>query len=92
MSASGVIAYALSDAGEPPEEGGPLTGREKEIAALVARGHRNREIAEQLTISKRTVDAHVEHIRNKLGHQSRAQVAAWATEQGLEKYAKPTAG
>jgi predicted ATPase/DNA-binding CsgD family transcriptional regulator len=85
MSASQIVAYALSDAGELPEAGGPLTGREKEIAAMVARGHRNREIAELLMISRRTVDAHVEHIRNKLGHQSRAQVAAWATAQGLVK-------
>jgi predicted ATPase/DNA-binding CsgD family transcriptional regulator len=85
MSASQIITYALSDAGELPEAGGPLTGREKEIAAMVARGHRNREIAELLMISRRTVDAHVEHIRNKLGHQSRAQVAAWATAQGLVK-------
>lgn len=90
MSSAKVVAYALSDAGEPPEAGGPLTGREKEIAVLVARGFRNREIAEQLTISRRTVDAHVEHIRNKLGHQSRAQVAAWATEQGLVRRARPT--
>lgn len=82
-SAEQAVAYALSDAGEPLEEGGPLTRREKEIAALVAGGHRNREIAEQLAISRRTVDAHVEHIRNKLGHQSRAQVAAWATAHGL---------
>jgi DNA-binding CsgD family transcriptional regulator len=85
MSASQIITYALSDAGDLPEAGGPLTGREKEIAAMVARGHRNREIAELLMISRRTVDAHVEHIRNKLGHQSRAQVAAWATAHGLVK-------
>jgi DNA-binding CsgD family transcriptional regulator len=85
MSAAQAVAYALSDAGEPPEQGGTLTGREKEIAALVARGHRNREIAERLAISRRTVDAHIEHIRNKLGHQSRAQVAAWAVAQGLVK-------
>ena len=90
MNMAQVVAYALSDAGEPPEEGSSLTGREKEIAVLVARGLRNREIADQLTISRRTVDAHVEHIRNKLGHQSRAQVAAWATEQGLVRRAKPT--
>jgi predicted ATPase/DNA-binding CsgD family transcriptional regulator len=90
MRPAQVVAYALSDAGEPPEEGGSLTGREKEIAVLVASGLRNREIAEQLTISRRTVDAHVEHIRNKLGYQSRAQVATWATEQGLVRRAKPT--
>jgi DNA-binding CsgD family transcriptional regulator len=62
-----------------------LTAREQEIAARVARGHRNREIADQLHISPRTVDAHVEHIRNKLGYQSRSQIAAWAKEHGLVK-------
>ena len=90
MSKAQAVAYALSDAGEPSRRRGPLSGREKQIAALVARGHRNREIAERLTISTRTVDAHVEHIRNKLGHQSRAQVASWATAQGL--VSDPTPG
>lgn len=83
MTAAQAVAYALYDGSEPPVPGGPLTSREKEIATLVARGHRSREIAERLTISRRTVDSHVEHIRNKLGHQSRAQVAAWATAEGL---------
>lgn len=83
MDIARAVAYALSDAGEQLERRGSLSGRERQIAALVARGHRNREIAERLTISRRTVDAHVEHIRNKLGHQSRAQVASWATAQGL---------
>ena len=60
-----------------------LTKRELEIAVLVARGMTNKEMAKRLFIAPRTVDAHVEHIRNKLGYHSRAQVAAWATEQGL---------
>src|SRR5438094_5795439 len=90
MNPAQAVAYAPSAAGEPSERRGPLSSREKQIAALVARGHRNREIAERLTISTRTVDAHVEHIRNKLGHQSRAQVASWATAQGL--VSDPTPG
>jgi DNA-binding CsgD family transcriptional regulator/tetratricopeptide (TPR) repeat protein len=60
-----------------------LTGREREVAALIARGLTNREIAAELTIALRTADAHVEHIRNKLGMQTRAQVAVWAAEHGL---------
>jgi predicted ATPase/class 3 adenylate cyclase/DNA-binding CsgD family transcriptional regulator len=60
-----------------------LTKREREIAALVGRGLRNREIATKLYIAPRTVDAHVEHIRNKLDFHSRAQIAAWAASQGL---------
>ncbi|MEV0091385.1 LuxR C-terminal-related transcriptional regulator [Streptomyces sp. NPDC050738] len=55
-----------------------LTRREREVAALVAQGMTNREIAERLVISKRTADAHVEHILAKLGFSSRAQIAALA--------------
>ncbi|NGN63974.1 LuxR family transcriptional regulator [Streptomyces sp. A7024] len=56
-----------------------LTVREREIAALIAEGLSNRRIAERLTISKRTVDSHVEHVRGKLGYASRAQIATLAT-------------
>ena len=54
-----------------------LTGRELEIAGLVAQGLSHREIAGRLVISKRTVDAHVEHIYGKLGVSSRVQLTAW---------------
>ena len=54
-----------------------LTGREWEIAELVAGGLSNRQIAERLVISKRTVDAHIEHIYGKLGVSSRIQLADW---------------
>ena len=55
----------------------PLTSRETEIAALVAAGLTNREIAEQLHVSERTVDTHVQHVITKLSFRSRAQIAAW---------------
>jgi predicted ATPase/DNA-binding CsgD family transcriptional regulator len=55
-----------------------LTARERQVAALVAQGLTNREIAGRLVVSKRTVDAHVEHILAKLGFSSRVQVAALA--------------
>ena len=60
-----------------------LTEREREVAALIAHGLSNREIAERLSISQRTAGAHVGNILAKLGFASRAQVAAWATEKGL---------
>jgi non-specific serine/threonine protein kinase len=55
-----------------------LTAREGDVARLVARGLTNRQIGEQLVISERTVDRHVENILKKLGYVSRAQIAAWA--------------
>ncbi len=58
-----------------------LTPREREVAHLVAQGMSNRQIAEQLVISKRTSDSHIEHILAKLGATSRAQIAVWVAEQ-----------
>ena len=60
----------------------PLTRREREVAALIARGLTNRQIAEELFIAERTADTHVEHILAKLGLGSRTQVATWVVEQG----------
>ncbi|MEU6410144.1 LuxR C-terminal-related transcriptional regulator [Microbispora sp. NPDC046933] len=58
-------------------EPSPLTRREREIAELIAQGRSNKEIAAALVISQRTVEGHVEHILDKLGFASRAQIAAW---------------
>jgi DNA-binding CsgD family transcriptional regulator len=63
-------------------KGAPLSRREREVAALVARGLTNREIAAKLEITERTAGAHVEHILGKLGFSSRTQVAVWAAEHG----------
>jgi non-specific serine/threonine protein kinase len=60
-----------------------LTARELEVARLVAEGCTNREIARRLVIAAGTAALHVEHIREKLGFHSRAQIAAWAVERGL---------
>ncbi|MDF3041080.1 MAG: protein kinase [Thermomicrobiales bacterium] len=62
---------------------GGLTRREREVAAHVAAGRSNREIAELLFVSERTVEAHVANILRKLDVPSRAGVAAWAERQGL---------
>jgi len=58
-----------------------LTAREREVAVLVATGLTNRDIAARLFVSKRTIDAHLEHILSKLGYSSRVQVAALASQQ-----------
>lgn len=60
-----------------------LTPREREVAALVARGLNNREISTQLLITRRTAAAHVEHILHKLEFTSRTQIGIWAAEHGL---------
>lgn len=60
-----------------PGQESTLTRREREVAALVAEGLTNRQIAKRLFISERTAEHHVEQIRSKLGFHSRAQVAAW---------------
>jgi predicted ATPase/DNA-binding CsgD family transcriptional regulator len=71
---------AVADAADRAEVK-PLTRREKEIAALVADGLGNREIAQRLFLSKRTVDSHIEHIFAKLGFSSRTQLANWVRDQ-----------
>ncbi len=58
-----------------------LTAREREIAALIARGLSNRGIADELVISPATAARHVANIFTKLGFTSRAQVAAWAAQR-----------
>ncbi|MCB0195959.1 MAG: DUF2791 family P-loop domain-containing protein [Anaerolineae bacterium] len=62
---------------------GGLTRRERQVAAVVAQGLSNQEIANELVVSVKTVEAHVSRILSKLGFSSRAQVAAWAVDKGL---------
>ena len=94
-----IVAYALFRrlfparaeiaAGDPETAAAPvapyggLSRREVEIARLVAGGLSNKEIGARLFISERTVDNHVQHVLNKLGFHTRAQIAAWAAEHGL---------
>ena len=51
--------------------------REREVAALVAEGLTNREIAARLYLAERTTQNHVQHIFTKLGQPSRGRVAVW---------------
>jgi len=99
MSFERIVEYALAITHDavpmsPIETGGTsiplsdpdlalLTPRELEIAALVARGLANRQIATQLVVSERTAETHVHNILGKLGLTSRAQLAIWAIGHGL---------
>ena len=61
----------------------PLSRREVSVARLIATGVTNREIADKLFLSERTVEGHLDRIRNKLNIRSRAELATWAAEHGL---------
>jgi non-specific serine/threonine protein kinase len=66
-----------------------LTEREREVAALVARGLTNRQIADTLLLGRRTIGTHLEHIFAKLGVQARAEVAVWITRNDKQKEGPP---
>ncbi|MCL6451667.1 MAG: response regulator transcription factor [Acetobacteraceae bacterium] len=79
---------ACVDTGLGPAPGGatgpsePLTRREEEVLALLAQGSSNRQIAERLYISEKTVKNHISHILEKLGVQDRLQAAVLAMKRG----------
>ena len=91
MSAEEAAEYVFSEKVAPTPEGlpagretdealtNPLTAREREVAAMVAQGLSNRQIAQELYLSEHTVKNHISKILRKLGLASRAEVAAWAT-------------
>jgi len=93
MPVERVVEYALSHDLRPSSparserqrsaEVEPLSEREAEVAALVARGRTNQEIAADLVISQRTAESHLYHILQKLDLASRAHLAIWAAEHGL---------
>jgi predicted ATPase/DNA-binding SARP family transcriptional activator/DNA-binding CsgD family transcriptional regulator len=94
MTLEEAMGYALSEeedvapSSPTPEQSSSeqpaaLTRREEEVAALVARGLTNRQIASDLHLSERTVENHVSKILRKLDLTSRTEIAAWATEQRL---------
>ena len=59
-----------------------LSDREREVAILVARGLTNRQIADELIITRKTVETHVSHLLAKLGLVSRVQIATWGLRHG----------
>ena len=82
LSMKEAVRMATGAAAKPVGDGRTvLTAREKQVATLIAEGLTNPEIAQRLRMAGRTADAHVEHIRNKLGLRSRSQIALWAKER-----------
>jgi len=77
--------------GQPVTGPDVLTAREREVAALLAEGLSNGEIARRLFISTKTASVHVSNILAKLGMASRAEVAAWAVRNGLGPAPEPAA-
>ena len=73
----------IKSAVQPPAPGHNLTDRERDVLPLITKGLSNREIAEQLIISRSTVKNHVSNILRKLGASSRAEAAGLAVEYKL---------
>jgi two-component system, NarL family, response regulator NreC len=70
-------------AGEDGHRGEELSEREREVLRLIALGHTNAEVADQLYISIRTVESHRAHIQQKLSLTSRAELVRYALEHGM---------
>jgi two-component system response regulator NreC len=66
-----------------PERPDDLTDREVEVLRLIALGHTNAEIGQQLFLSVRTVETHRAHIQQKLRRSSRAELVRYALDRGL---------
>jgi non-specific serine/threonine protein kinase len=62
-----------------------LTPRQREIAALIAAGLTNKQIAERLSLAPATVRHYVEHIMKRLGVATRTQIGVWAAARGLHR-------
>ena len=89
MSLDDAVAEAIATEGGSPtgreerDQWSRLSERELEVAALIAQGLTNKQIAERLFIATGTVERHVANILGKLDMSNRAQVAAWVAERGL---------
>ncbi|WP_344009354.1 response regulator transcription factor [Streptomyces thermospinosisporus] len=78
-----VASRLVSAVRAPAPANEPLSPREREVLALVAKGTSNREIARELFISEATVKTHLTHLYAKLGVNDRAAAVATAYERGI---------
>jgi two-component system response regulator NreC len=69
--------------GENVDTFGSLSEREREVLALIAKGFSNKEIAEQLVISVKTVESHKSNVMEKLGLKTRPELVKYAAKKGL---------
>jgi DNA-binding NarL/FixJ family response regulator len=77
-----LAAFAGASTGAAPAPREPLTDREEQVLATLARGRTNTEIADELFISLSTVKTHVASLMDKLGARNRVEIAIWAHETG----------
>ncbi|MEI2703144.1 MAG: response regulator transcription factor [Baekduia sp.] len=77
------LGAEMAGADDVPADHGPLSAREWEVLRLIALGHTNSEIAEQLFLSVRTIESHRASIQQKLDLHSRAELVRYALEHGL---------
>ena len=78
-----VITSVISETCNPRATAGPLSSRERESADLVAQGLSNREIADRLVISNRTVERHLTNICSKIDVETRTKLALWSHAHGV---------
>jgi len=80
------LLRALSDGGASaaaPRSSTPLSAREREVLRHLADGMTDEEISRELTISPRTVQAHLARIRDKIGVRRRSELARWAAQNDM---------
>lgn len=77
------LRITVESAKQADERKESFTKRECEVAALIGRGKTNREIAQDLVLSRRTVEKHAANILSKLELTNRAQIVRWSIDQGL---------
>ncbi|MGM7774551.1 response regulator [Arthrobacter sp. KNU-44] len=77
------VATTMIAASRRPNPAADLTGRERDVIVLVAKGYTNQQIATRLSVTERTARTHVSNILAKLGLTSRTQAAMWAVQHRL---------